>query len=97
MARSITWRASIVVLGFAVASTRGHAQATGTSTRIAGQKTISRARLDEVLGRSSTSIRVVRKTGVSDLQTDAGSVGIAPETSCSKDGGYGETDPQSGD
>jgi hypothetical protein len=70
-------RASIVILGLAVAPTRGRAQA-GTSTRIAGQKTISRARLDEVLGRSPASIRVVRKTGVSDLQADAGSVGIAP-------------------
>jgi hypothetical protein len=78
MARRITRCASIVVLGLAVASTRGNAQGAGTSTRATAQKTISRARLDEVLGRSTSSIRVVRTTGVSDLRSDAGSVGIGP-------------------
>ena len=46
---------------------------------IAGaQRTISRGHLEQVLGRSSGAIRVVRSTGVSDLGANAASVGIHP-------------------
>jgi hypothetical protein len=76
MARRITRCASLVVLALAITSTHAHAQPAGT--RVTAQKTISRARLDEVLGRSTASIRVVRTTGVSDLKSDAGSVGLVP-------------------
>jgi hypothetical protein len=47
------------------------------STLAGAQRTISRGRLDQVLGKS-TNIRVVRPTGVSDLSPSAGSVGINP-------------------
>jgi hypothetical protein len=42
------------------------------------QRTISRGRLEQVLGRSASSIRVVRPTGVTDLGANATSVGIQP-------------------
>jgi hypothetical protein len=54
------------------------AQAPQTPTRAGAQRTVSRARLDEILGKSTASIRVVRTTGVSDLRSDAGSVGLVP-------------------
>ena len=42
------------------------------------QRTISRGHLEQVLGRSSGAIRVVRSTGVTDLGANAASVGIRP-------------------
>ena len=77
MARRIV-RSASVVLGLAFASTVAGAQAPPTPTRVGAQRTVSRARLDEILGKSNASIRVVRTTGVSDLRSDAGSVGLVP-------------------
>ena len=42
------------------------------------QRTISRGHLEQVLGRSSGAIRIVRSTGVTDLGANAASVGIHP-------------------
>jgi len=47
------------------------------STLVGAQRTISRGRLDQVLGRSA-GIRVVRPTGVSEVSANASSVGINP-------------------
>lgn len=49
-----------------------------TSTLADAQHTISRGRLEQVLGKSAASIRVVRAAGVSDLAANASSVGIRP-------------------
>ena len=49
-----------------------------TATIAGAQRTISRGRLEQVLGRSATSIRVVRSTGVSDLGANAASVDVRP-------------------
>jgi hypothetical protein len=49
-----------------------------TATIAGAQRTISRGRLEQVLGRSATSIRVVRPTGVSDLGANAASVDVRP-------------------
>src|SRR5438046_980819 len=75
---TITLGASIVALGLSVHAPAARGQSVATSTRATAQKTISRGRLDEVLGKSTASIRVVRTTGVSDLRPDASSVGIRP-------------------
>jgi hypothetical protein len=72
--------ASVMTLGLASVPTLVEPQAPPTTAR-AAQKTISRARLDEILGRSTTSspaaIRVVRATGVTDLGASTNVVGIA--------------------
>ncbi|MEP6493881.1 MAG: hypothetical protein ABJF01_14465 [bacterium] len=47
-------------------------------TQTVAPKTISRARLEEVFGKSATAIRVVRASGVTDLAAAANSVGIQP-------------------
>src|SRR3954447_22368773 len=46
-------------------------------TAVVAQRTISRDRLDQVLGKSA-AVRVVRSSGVSDLAPNAASVGINP-------------------
>lgn len=68
---------AIVALALPALSFPAGAHAQATSAR-AMQKTISRDRLDAILGKSAASIRVVRTTGVSDLGANASSVGIAP-------------------
>jgi hypothetical protein len=56
------------------------------------QRTISRGHLEQVLGRSSGAIRIVRSTGVTDLGANAASVGIHPgEFAFRKNGRYGKT------
>ena len=59
---------------------------------VGAQRTISRGHLEQVLGRSSGAIRVVRSTGVSDLGANAASVGIRPgRIRLSENVRYGET------
>lgn len=76
MASTMRLAASIVVLGLALAAIPADAQSTATSTRATAQKAISRGRLDDLLGKSTAAIRVVRTTGVTDVRPDVNSVGI---------------------
>ena len=66
MKRSSGVRVFSIALGLSCASTLAGAQ-----------HTISRGRLDQVLGKSA-AIRVVRPSGVTDVSPNAGSVGINP-------------------
>jgi hypothetical protein len=50
----------------------------GAPVQAVAPKSISRDRLDALLGKSATSIRVVRASGVSDLAAEASSVGVGP-------------------
>jgi hypothetical protein len=62
----------------AAATAFAQSSTTATASRAATQKIVSRARLDEILGKSGAAVRVVRSTGVSDLRDDVGSVAIVP-------------------
>lgn len=65
-------------LVFVAAPTFAQSTTTASAPRTATQKIISRGRLDQILGKSAVSTRVVRSTGISDLHTDVGSVSLVP-------------------
>jgi hypothetical protein len=80
MDRTSRWSASMAATALLLAAAPAAAQspATTTAQRAATQTIISRARLDQILGKSGASVRVVRSTGVSDLRNDVSSVAIVP-------------------
>ena len=81
MHRPVRFVAFVIALGLATVPVRVEPQAPPAGAR-AVQKTISRERLDAILGRPTTpsaaAIRVVRTTGVTDLGATTTTVGLAP-------------------